>query len=100
MRRYEGHPCSETLLLCLSEVVTNAVLHARTSVTVRVLEIGETVRVEVGDGSRAAPVRRTFAEVSPTGRGLHLLDRLASRWGTVISGRGKTVWFEIDGNES
>jgi hypothetical protein len=100
MRRYETHPCSETLLLCLSEVVTNAVLHARTALTVRVVEIGETVRVEVADGSRSAPVRRSFAEISPTGRGLHLLDRLASRWGTVMTGRGKTVWFEIDGGDA
>jgi hypothetical protein len=56
---------------------------------------GTTIRVEVADGSRVQPVRRTFAEVSPTGRGLHLLDRLTTDWGIDPDGDGKTVWFEI-----
>jgi hypothetical protein len=34
--------------------------------------------------------------VSPTGRGLHLLDRLASSWGIEMTEDGKTVWFEIE----
>ena len=94
-RRFDEHPCLEPLLLCLSEVVTNAVLHARTGVSVRAVEVGLTIRVEVADGSRVKPVRRSFAEISPTGRGLHLLDRLATSWGIDLSPRGKTVWFEI-----
>jgi hypothetical protein len=75
------------------------VLHARTALTIRVQDNGGTIRVEVVDGSRTPPVRRTFADVSPTGRGLHLLDRLASRWGSAPTGTGKTVWFEIDVKE-
>jgi anti-sigma regulatory factor (Ser/Thr protein kinase) len=99
-RRFEDHPCLEILLLCLSEVVTNAVLHARTplSVTVSVAEADGTVRVEVADRSHVEPVRRRFADVSPTGRGLHLLDRLTTDWGIEPSPTGKTVWFEIAGN--
>ena len=95
-REFGAHPCLETRLLCLSEVVTNAVLHARTPLRVRVSEIGDVVRVEVADGSRVRPVRRTFAEISPTGRGLHLLDRLATRWGIDMNRHGKTVWFEVE----
>jgi anti-sigma regulatory factor (Ser/Thr protein kinase) len=94
-RVFEGHPCLESMLLCLSEVVTNAVLHARTSLTVTVSDSGGTIRVEVADGSHVQPVRRTFAEVSPTGRGLHLLDRLTTRWGIEPGEHGKTVWFEV-----
>jgi anti-sigma regulatory factor (Ser/Thr protein kinase) len=95
-RQYETHPCLEALLLCLSEVVTNAVLHARTRVHVTVSGTGDRVRVEVADGSPVKPVRRAFVEVSPTGRGLHLLDRLASSWGIEMTEDGKTVWFEIE----
>lgn len=94
-RHFDEHPCLEPLLLCLSEVVTNAVLHARTGVTVRAIEVGHTIRVEVADGSRVRPIRRSFGEISPTGRGLHLLDRLTTNWGIELSPRGKTVWFEI-----
>ena len=101
-RMFEGHPCLEVLLLCLSEVVTNAVLHARTplSVTVSVSDADGTVRVEVADQSHVQPVRRRFAEVSPTGRGLHLLDRLTTDWGIEPSLSGKTVWFEVAGTGS
>jgi anti-sigma regulatory factor (Ser/Thr protein kinase) len=94
-RLFDGHPCLETLLLCLSEVVTNAVLHARTRVSVRASETGTTVRVEVEDGSVVKPLRRNVVEVSPTGRGLHLLDRLTTNWGIDMTDHGKTVWFEI-----
>ena len=98
-RMFEDHPCLEVLLLCLSEVVTNAVLHARTSVTVTVSVSDDdgTVRVEVADLSQVQPVRRRFLEVSPTGRGLHLLDRLTTDWGIEPSLTGKTVWFEVAG---
>lgn len=97
---FEGHPCLEPMLLCLSEVVTNAVLHARTTLSVTASQHGDTVRVEVADGSPVQPVRRRFADVSPTGRGLHLLDRLTTSWGIEPDGDGKTVWFEMAGTES
>jgi hypothetical protein len=60
-----------------------------------VSESAGTVRVEVADGSPVEPVRRMFVDTSPTGRGLYLLDRLATRWGIDASDDGKTVWFEI-----
>ena len=66
--------------------------------SVRVVDDGSTVRVEVADGSPVAPVRRSYAEVSPTGRGLHLLDRLTTCWGIDMARDGKTVWFEISGD--
>lgn len=94
------HECLEVMLLCLSEVVTNAVLHAGTGGTVVVSTLRDGVRVEVTDGSPAPPVRREFDELSSTGRGLHLLDRLTDRWGIDLvsargGGDGKVVWFEI-----
>ena len=101
VRRAFAARCSDqgrvdALLLCLSEVVTNAVLHAGTGGSVIVSELPDGLRVEVSDGSAARPVRRHFQELSPTGRGLHLLDQLTDRWGIdSVSSGGKVVWFEI-----
>lgn len=93
---FAAHPSLEVLLLLLSEVVTNAVLHARTGGAVTAAATDDGVRVEVSDGSTSRPVRRPFTEMSPTGRGLHLLDRLATSWGIDdVAAGGKVVWFEV-----
>lgn len=94
---FASHPRLDDLLLCLSEVVTNAVLHAGPPIQVLGGVVDAKVRVEVSDGSMAAPVRRRPEHSSPTGRGLNLLDSLASDWGVEITSSGKTVWFEIPG---
>lgn len=83
--------------LLVSELVTNAVLHARTDfeLALRVLRTG--VRVEVRDGSNAAPVVRRYEDEAMTGRGLSLVDELSARWGVEkLAGGGKVVWFELD----
>jgi anti-sigma regulatory factor (Ser/Thr protein kinase) len=87
--------------LLVSELVTNAVLHARSPVTVRLettvhRETGEGVlRVQVEDASPIPPVRRVPRGDRPGGRGLQLLDTLAARWGVLFGGTGKSVWFEL-----
>jgi anti-sigma regulatory factor (Ser/Thr protein kinase) len=86
----------DELLLCVSEVVTNAVLHGRSAARIVVSVDEADVRVEVHDDDPTLPVRRHPATDSPTGRGLLMLDRLTSRWGAEPSGRGKVVWFEFD----
>ena len=83
------------LQLCLSELVTNAVLHARTPLTVSVQERSGWVRVTVRDGSPAMPQRQHRPLTAPSGRGLHLLDALTSRWDAERVGSGKVVWFEV-----
>ena len=97
---FADHPRLDDLLLCLSEVVTNAVLHAGPPIQVLGEFVDTKVRVEVSDGSKAVPVQRTPARTSPTGRGLNLLDNLASDWGVEITTSGKTVWFEISGESA
>ena len=84
-------------ILLVSELVTNAVLHAHGEVAVIVLDRGATARIEVGDDSPMPPRMHDFAVESATGRGLRLLDRLSLRWGAVpaSSGVGKIVWFEV-----
>lgn len=82
--------------LLVSELVTNAILHARTEVRVRITVDHGRVRVEVEDGSPAPARRRHFSTESATGRGLALVDALAAQWGSeVIDVSGKSVWFEL-----
>ena len=79
----------------VSELVTNAILHARTSCTL-VMSIDENgVRISVTDDSAAAARRRDYGSDATTGRGLALVEALASSWGSRPSSGGKTVWFEL-----
>lgn len=81
--------------LLVSELVTNAVLHARTDMTLVVRLIRTGVRIEVHDGSPVAPVVRNYEDEAMTGRGLALVDELALRWGVERESDGKAVWFEL-----
>ena len=90
----------EAAQLVVSELVTNAVLHAADSPTIS-LDLRLTdgaVRVLVSDGGLGGPDRRTHPDpwTSETGRGIWLVDAFAERWGTEMHGRdGKTVWCEL-----
>jgi PAS domain S-box-containing protein len=81
--------------LLVSEVVTNAVLHAGGTIDLAVRRQGEGVRVEVRDRSATMPSPRSFAGDSVTGRGLEILDLTATNWGAELSDEGKVVWFEL-----
>jgi anti-sigma regulatory factor (Ser/Thr protein kinase) len=85
----------DSATLVLSEIITNAFVHAGTGVRVHVWSMPHAVRVEVEDGAPHLPTRRSYADTAGTGRGLQLLDALVDRWGTTAHGAGKTVWFEI-----
>lgn len=85
----------EPVLLLTSEVVTNALLHAGTDITVSVQRDGLGVRVEVGDGSSVRPVRRRPSSSATTGRGVQMLERFADDWGYEVVGNGKLVWFSV-----
>ena len=84
-------------VLLTSEVITNALKYAGTRMTIQVTrpEPG-TLRVAVHDGADQHPVRRTEHKGIPRGgRGIVLLDKLATRWGVHNDPIGKTVWFEL-----
>jgi anti-sigma regulatory factor (Ser/Thr protein kinase) len=87
----------DTATLLVSELVTNAILHARTPVTLTIEEVGTVAHIAVHDGSPVAPRLHSFSATSATGRGLRLLERLAMRWGVESDPRtgGKIVWFEV-----
>ena len=85
----------ESATLVVSELVTNAFVHAGTPVCMHAWSTHHGVRVEVEDGGAHMPTHRHYAETAGTGRGLQLLDGLTDRWGSVAQAVGKTVWFEI-----
>jgi DNA-binding NarL/FixJ family response regulator len=81
--------------LLITELVTNGVQHAASDVDVRIAVGATMVRVEVGDRSPTVPVARTSAPHEPGGRGMHIVGRVASRWGVDQRRTGKCVWFEV-----
>ena len=86
----------EVALLLTSEVVTNALRYGQTSS----LSLSLTLRpgellVEVDDATPEQPHVRLPRQLDERGRGLMLLDALASGWGSTTKGAGKTVWFRL-----
>jgi len=82
--------------LCTSELVTNAVLHARTEVQVRVEDLGAAIRLEVRDRSTVMPRRIVHSVRSATGRGMEMVSLLARSWGVdLVDDRTKSVWCEL-----
>jgi len=82
-------------VLVTDELVTNAVRHGGPWRTCRLALTngGATLRIEVIDGATAPP--RFRRPDSTGGRGLVLVDQLASAWGVVRHHHGKTVWAEM-----
>jgi anti-sigma regulatory factor (Ser/Thr protein kinase) len=82
--------------LLTSEVVTNAIVHGRSGPRL-VIQIGEDViRVAVCDLSADVPVRRRARVDDVNGRGVVIVDELASAWGVECEqDGGKQVWFEV-----
>lgn len=80
----------------LTELVTNAVIHAGTPVTVCLALFADRLRVEVRDGSPRLPAQRSYGVQATTGRGLQLVSVLATSWGVSIDEGGKTVWCEVE----
>lgn len=86
----------EAAELLVSELASNAVIHAGTMIEVEVLvEAGEGIEVSVADGSPHSPVRREYDAEAATGRGVRLLDELSSDWGVEVDDSGKRVWFRL-----
>ncbi|OHV35337.1 protein serine phosphatase [Pseudofrankia sp. EUN1h] len=82
--------------LIAGELLTNALLHGKPPITLRVLTQGSGLRVEVADASPTTPTRGRPSSESFTGRGLAIVHSLAARWGCSPDGAGKVVWAELD----
>lgn len=81
--------------LAISELVTNAVLHGRDPISLRLVRDECCVRVEVRDGSPVSPSFSMLDPTAVTGRGLMLISAASDRWGVEPTSSGKCVWFEL-----
>jgi anti-sigma regulatory factor (Ser/Thr protein kinase) len=86
---------ADTVALLVSEVATNALVHGRGRVRVRVRPTSSGLRVEVHDGNPALPARRRATPMDEGGRGIALVEALSSGWGAEHTDDGKSVWFEV-----
>jgi anti-sigma regulatory factor (Ser/Thr protein kinase) len=98
--RWDSADLVPTASLLLSELVANAVLHAKTPILIRVAKLADGLRLEVTDRSPRIPVQRHYQLDATTGRGMALVTSLARSWGVEPGGLGKTVWCELSSPES
>ena len=81
--------------LAISELATNALLHAHSAFQIRA-DVGPAeVRVEVFDHSPQLPLQRSAGSQATTGRGLDLVAAVTSECGVQLQADGKIVWFTI-----
>lgn len=96
----DDHPRLDEVLLLLSELVTNSLVHSRSryhgQVTVTLVDLGPGLRVEVLDAGGETAPRVAGGDSADHGRGLMLVDAYASSWGYHDTPDGRTVWFEMD----
>lgn len=85
----------DNAVLLVSEVVTNAVLHAGTELVVAAKASANGARVGVTDFSPVVPSARHHGEEASTGRGMLLVEAMSSRCGTKVKDGMKTVWFTV-----
>lgn len=89
---------ADTATLCLSELVTNAIIHTGAGCEVRVVLDDGVLITTVRDGgsSTLAPSSGSDDPLAVHGRGLQVIHALASRWGSELDTVGTTVWFVLD----
>jgi len=90
----------DIVVLLVSELVTNVVVHAGPhppgqEIVVDLTRTLDLVRVGVTDWCPGPLVAGAGTTDKESGRGLLILDKLASAWGVYPTGSGKVVWFEV-----
>ena len=91
-----GRQIAETALIVTTELVSNAMVHAGTRIELCLSFWEGVLRIEVHDASSVVPLRCLRGSSLDTGRGLSLVESLATRWGIEPEPGGKDVWVEID----
>jgi hypothetical protein len=94
-RPYDDRAPMDDAGLVVSELATNAVVHAGSPFSVSVRCDGSAIRISVHDWDATLPVLRDGGPTAISGRGLHLVSMLARDWGVEPSPEGKTVWAEL-----
>jgi anti-sigma regulatory factor (Ser/Thr protein kinase) len=99
LRRWGQESLIDPTTLLVSELVTNAVVHARSEVELAVMKAAAAdaaLRVEVRDSSARQVRLGEFEAEALSGRGVALVDAVAARWGVEYAASGKLVWFELE----
>ncbi|MEV4510900.1 SpoIIE family protein phosphatase [Dactylosporangium sp. NPDC049525] len=92
---WHQHHALDDALLLLDELITNAIQHTAGDVTVE-LNLTDHLEIAVIDSSNRAPARHNPAPDSESGRGLGIVEQLATAWGTqALPAGGKRVWFRL-----
>jgi two-component sensor histidine kinase len=86
---------ADPAVLLMNELIANALQHAPGAVRVRIFLRFGLLRCEVLDTHRTRPLPQNPEIDDEGGRGLQLVDALASRWGWVLADGGKVVWFDL-----
>ena len=86
---------ADAAAVCASELVTNGVLHARTVIVLGVTRGAHNLLVTVEDQAGGQPAVPPQDDERTSGRGLMLVQALASQWGVCDGEDGKTVWFTV-----
>jgi anti-sigma regulatory factor (Ser/Thr protein kinase) len=88
----------QTVELLVTELFANAFRHARSgpSIEIDVSRNAHAIRVTVADDSPSAPQLEPRDLAAESGRGLQLVDQLATSWGWEPTPNGKCVWFVVE----
>lgn len=81
--------------LLSTELINNAVVHARSEVVLDVQRRSDVLHVAVTDSGAGAPHKPDRGLDATSGRGLMLVETLSRTWGVAVNGQRKTLWFEV-----
>ncbi|MDC0771605.1 SpoIIE family protein phosphatase [Streptomyces sp. HD] len=96
LRGWKVEEAADGVLLVVSELVTNALVHTQGPVRLDLILRGDLVRVSVSDASPRAPAKPVIVDWESTGgRGLLLVEAMSDSFGSVPVAGGKQVWSEI-----
>ncbi|HEV7203802.1 MAG TPA: ATP-binding protein [Jatrophihabitans sp.] len=87
----------DRVVLMVSELATNSVVHAGTDFTITLTVTGEVIRLEVADDGAGLPRLQSPGPTDPHGRGLRIVNQLATDWGSeeATGTDGKFTWFQL-----
>ena len=81
--------------IVVDELVSNSVVHAATPIVVTLEYSGDVCRCAVSDRGASGPLPRVLERADGSGRGLRIVNAIASAWGVERSDVGTTVWVEV-----